>query len=77
MTAFPNGPTQKIGLKTTVCAKPTAGTCPFCNQKGGILSREHPECRRTYQAGWNEIVRLAAGAKVQQSENLAHMQRTK
>ena len=25
----------------------------------GILSREHPECRRTYQAGWNEMVRLA------------------
>ena len=24
-----------------------AGTCPFCNQKAGILSRENPECRRT------------------------------
>ena len=38
------------------------GTCPFCNQKAGILSREHPECRRTYQAGWNEMVQLAAQA---------------
>ena len=35
------------------------GTCTFCNQKAGILSREHPECRRTFQAGWNEMVRLA------------------
>ena len=39
-----------------------AGTCPFCNQKAGILSREHPDCRRTFQAGWNEMVGLAADA---------------
>ena len=38
------------------------GTCPFCNQKAGILSREHPECRKNHQAGWNEMVRLASGA---------------
>ena len=42
--------------------KSAAGTCPFCHQKAGILSREHPECRRTFQAGWNEMVRLAWGA---------------
>ena len=42
--------------------KSAAGTCPFCNQKAGILSREHPECRRTHQAGWNETVSLAAQA---------------
>ena len=42
--------------------KSAAGTCPFCNQKAGILSREHPECRRTFQAGWNEMVELAAHA---------------
>ena len=42
--------------------KSAAGTCPFCNQKAGILSREHPECRRTYRAGWNEMVQLAADA---------------
>ena len=40
--------------------KSAAGTCPFCHQKAGILSREHPECRRTCQAGWNEMVNLAA-----------------
>ena len=39
-----------------------AGTCPFCNQKAGILSREHPDCRRTYQAGWDEMVNVAAEA---------------
>ena len=42
--------------------KSPAGTCPFCRQKAGILSREHPMCRRTYQAGWNEMVSLAAQA---------------
>ena len=39
-----------------------AGTCPFCNQKAGILSREHPECLRAHQAGWYEMVQLAAQA---------------
>ena len=38
------------------------GTCPFCNQKAGILSREHQDCRRTHQAGWDEMVSLAASA---------------
>ena len=42
--------------------KSAAGTCPFCKQKAGILSREHQGCRWTYQAGWDEIVRLASGA---------------
>ena len=42
--------------------KSAAGTCPFCHQKAGILSREHSQCRRTYQAGWNEMVRLAGFA---------------
>ena len=42
--------------------KSAAGTCPFCNQKAGILNREHQGCRRAHQAGWNEMVRLAADA---------------
>ena len=42
--------------------KSAAGTCPFCSQNAGILSREHPECRRVHQAGWNEMVELAADA---------------
>ena len=42
--------------------KSAAGTCHFCNQKAGIISREHPECRRAHQAGWHEMVELAADA---------------
>ena len=39
-----------------------AGTCRYCNEKVGVLTRDHPDCRRTYQAGWNEMVRLAGSA---------------
>ena len=39
--------------------KSGAGTCPFCHQMAGILSRKHAECRRTHQAGWHEMVELA------------------
>ena len=42
--------------------KSAAATCPLCNQKAGILSREHQGCRRTFQAGWHEMVQLAADA---------------
>ena len=42
--------------------KSAAGTCPFCHQKAGILSREHPDCRRAHQAGWHEMVQLATQA---------------
>ena len=33
-----------------------AGTCPFCNQKAGILSREHPERRRAHQTSRDQQV---------------------
>ena len=42
--------------------KSAAGTCPFCHQRAGILSREHPMCRRTFDAGWQEMVSLTAEA---------------
>ena len=42
--------------------KSAAGTCPLCHQKARILSREHPECRRAHQAGWQEMAQLAAQA---------------
>ena len=42
--------------------KPTAGICPLCHEKAGLLRREHPDSRRTHQAGWNEMVQLAADA---------------
>ena len=44
--------------------KSAAGTCPFCNQKAGILRREHPDCRKTYKAGRNGTVNLAADVAV-------------
>ena len=43
--------------------KSAAGIFPFCHQKAGISSREHPECRRTCQAGWNKVVNLASEAR--------------
>ena len=42
--------------------KSAAGTCPLCRQKAGIISRDHPECRRTHDAGFPEMVNLAAEA---------------
>ena len=30
--------------------KSAAGTCPFCDQKAGILTREHLECCRAHLA---------------------------
>ena len=42
--------------------KSAAGTCSFCHEKAGILSRPHPECRRPHQASWQEMVQLAAQA---------------
>ena len=46
--------------------KAAVGTCPLCDQKAGILSREHSECRRVYDDGWEEMVRLAAQAAASQ-----------
>ncbi len=54
--------------------KSAAGTCPFCHQKAGILSREHPMCRRTYEAGWNEMVSLAAEAAMSHEFNANYLQ---
>ena len=52
--------------------KSAAGTCPFCHDKAGTLSREHPECRRVHQAGWMRRSRLqpAGDAKFKESETL-------
>ena len=42
--------------------KSAAGTCPFCQKKAGVLSREHTQSRRILQAGWQEMVTLAEDA---------------
>ena len=39
-----------------------ASNCRYCSNKAGVLARDHPECRRTFDAGWDRMVRLAADA---------------
>ena len=39
-----------------------AGTCQYCGNKAGIISRDHAKCQRAHQAGWNEMLEFAAGA---------------
>ena len=40
--------------------KSAAGTCQYCGNKAGLIAREHPQCRRTHDAGFQEMVNLAA-----------------
>ena len=56
--------------------KADSSTCPFCHQKVGILSREHPECRRAHQAGWHEMVQLAAQAAGSPDFDESHLRLT-
>ena len=42
--------------------KSAAGTCPFCRQKAGIIARAHRDYRETFEAGWTEMVAIAAEA---------------
>ena len=37
-----------------------AGTCRYCRQKAGIIARAHRDCQETFQAGWTEMVSIAA-----------------
>ena len=68
----------KQSMPLSKLLKSVAGTCPFCHQKAGILSREDPDRRWTRQPSWNEMVRPAAvGANLQQSKNLAQMWRAR
>ena len=39
-----------------------AGTCPHCRQKAGIIAHAHRDCQETFQAGWTEMVAIAAEA---------------
>ena len=42
--------------------KSAAGTCQYCGNKAGLIARDHPECRRTHDAEFREMVDLAAEA---------------
>ena len=37
-----------------------ADTCPLCHDKAGILNREHSQCRRIFNVGWQETVKADA-----------------
>ena len=47
-------------LSALLCS--AAGTCRYCGKKAGVLARDHSECRRTFDAGWNRMVEMAADA---------------
>ena len=54
-----------------------SGTCcPFCRLKASLLSHERPECRRTYQAGWDEMEQLAAQAAGSRDFDEGHLRLT-
>ena len=38
------------------------GTCRYCSNRDGLIARDHHECRRAFDAGWNRMVELAADA---------------
>ena len=56
--------------------QPLKGTCRFCRQQAGLLQRDHPECLRTHQAGWQEMVQLAAQAASAHTFNEAALRQT-
>ena len=39
-----------------------AGTCRHCRRKAGVVARVHQECQATFDAGWTEMVAVAADA---------------
>ena len=45
------------------------GRCRYCEQQAGVLQRDHPECRDTYQAGIQEMVSLVTKAATDHSFN--------
>ena len=47
--------------------KSAAGTCRYCRQKAGIITRAHRDCQETFQSGWTEMVTIAADAAKPQS----------
>ena len=57
-------------MPLTNLLRTAAGTCRYCGERAGLLTRDHPECRRTFDAGWNRMVGLAAeAAKTHQFNN--------
>ena len=57
-------------------AQSLTGTCRHCGQKTGILQRIHPECRRTHQAGIQEMTQLATQAAAAHTFNETALRQT-
>ena len=38
------------------------GQCRYCGQQTGLIQRDYPQCWQTYQAGFQEMIQLAAHA---------------
>ena len=49
--------------------KSAAGTCQFCGNRAGLIARDHPDCLRTHDAWFQEMVNLAAEAARDHSFN--------
>ena len=67
---------RKVFMPLSSLLKSAVGTCPLCHQKVGIISREHPECHRAHQAGWHEMVQLAAQAAGSPDFDESHLRLT-
>ena len=52
------------------------GTCRYCGQRTGLLQRDHPECRQTHQAGFEEMVQIAAQTASAHTFNEAALRQT-
>ncbi len=45
------------------------GQCKYCGKQVGLFERRHSECQQAYQAGWKEMVSLAAQAATNHTFN--------
>ena len=53
---------REVAMPLSNLLRTAAGTCRYCHRKTRIITRDHPECGRTYNAGWHRMVNLAAQA---------------
>ena len=52
------------------------GTCRHCGQKAGFLRKQHSPCRDLHQAGFTEMIQLAAQAASAHTFNEAALRQT-
>ena len=53
-----------------------SSTCRHCGQQTGLLRRTHPECQQTHQAGFQEMLQIAAQAASAHTFNEAALRQT-